>query len=158
MPALYAFIRRSQGCVNQASLIAKLNGDSVLRNVVSRCKALEHLELNQGFIGTTLVQVAPHAIGLKTLIVGHCGIIVDTISKLLGILCNLERAEFHAVIHEDNVPQWQGDLTKIRKLVMRSEKVSALQTKKGINLVSTSSPSKRRKLTNRLGSTVGKDP
>ena len=151
MATTYGCIERSQGTINRATLeVSRPLQDKILRYIVSRCKSLEHLDLTYGFIGATILQLAPYATGLKTLIVGlGCSISLDTISQLFVHLSNLERAEFHCTSFEGHVPPWRGEMSKLHSLLLRNDGRRGL--KPSIGIVSKPSPITLRESAKRLG-------
>lgn len=156
MATIHKCVKRSQGTVNRASLVvARPEHDKHLRYIVARCKSLERLDLAKGFVGATILHVAPYATGLKTLIVARdCTISLDTITQLLGHLSNLNRAEFHNTSFQGFFHHWEGDLSKIRSLVINHLNDAVYGNESwefGLNLVSTSSAISLRGSAKRLG-------
>ncbi|CAD6577406.1 MAG: hypothetical protein ASARMPREDX12_008336 [Alectoria sarmentosa] len=96
------------------------NAEKIPRYVATRCKALEDLRIPGGLIGSSILEAAPCASNLKTLIISRsCQVSCDTASQLLRHCPNLERAEFHSVSSAESRPaRWEVDMPKLRTLTL----------------------------------------
>lgn len=118
MGAVRAYVRRSQRTIKRATLhLSKCYHDEILKYIVSRCKVLQRIDVVSGFAGNTILRAAPLAIELKTLIL-DCYVTMDTMCQLLVDCSNLERAEFHKVHCTGRTASWQGNMTRIRSLLI----------------------------------------
>ena len=109
MTAIRACVRRSRGDLTHATL----NCDSricsgVIKYLVSRSKNLHYLEIVSGFTSSSLVEAGTLARNLSTLIVSQsCDITLDAVTRILGLVGKLERAEFHSILTSGRAAQWQ---------------------------------------------------
>lgn len=118
MAAVRAYVRRSQRTIKRATLhLSKCYHDEILKHIISRCKVLQRIDVVSGFAGNTILRAAPLAIELKTLIL-DCYVTMDTICQLLVDCSNLERAEFHKVHCTGRTASWQGNMLRIRSLLI----------------------------------------
>lgn len=117
--SIKACIRRSQRGITRATLngLMTLQG-GILKLITANCPNLEHLEICQGFVSASLLEAAPLAHSLNTLILSRqCEVTVETIMYLLGICRTISRAEFHTIsefVH--HAAQWPLDLKSLRQL------------------------------------------
>lgn len=119
--AVRAYVRRSQRTIKRATLhLSKLHHDHILKYIISRSKVLQRLEIVSGCAGRTILRAAPVAIELNTLILSDCDVTLATMCHLLAACSNLERAEFHKVHSFDNKISWQGNMSKIRSLLINA--------------------------------------
>lgn len=105
--------------VKRATLhLSTLHHDDILNHVIARCKFLQHLDIVSGSAGRTVLRAAPLAIELKTLILSNCDVTLESVCQLLDRCNNLERAEFHKVHCLSRTTNWQGNMSKIRSLLI----------------------------------------
>lgn len=123
-----AYVKRAQRTVKRATLhLSTLHHDDILNHVISRCKVLQHLDIVSGSAGRTVLRAAPFAIELKTLILSNCDVTLDSVCQLLVHCSNLERAEFHKVHCVSRTTNWQGNMSKIRSLLINVTPQQALE-------------------------------
>lgn len=116
-----AYIKRSRGRVKTAALSGiSPTQPIVLKCIANRCKALAHLQVHRGIIGTSLIVAAPALRSLHTLIVG-ADISLDCVSQLLGECSGLRKADFRSVTARSRV-QWSGDLSRLRSLTIGAKR------------------------------------
>lgn len=73
-----------------------------------------------GFTGSSMIEAAPLARNLTTLIVSlNCDITLDAVTRLLSLCEKLERAEFHSIYSSGAVAQWQIG-SKLRTLALKA--------------------------------------
>ena len=92
-----------------------------LQHVVTRCKNLEHLQIGGGYSNASLIKAISIARNLTCLLLpSRCETSLDCISQILGVCTNLARAEFHSVTSTPSIaPKWQGDMSRLRTLVVK---------------------------------------
>lgn len=102
--------------LDQSGIFAK----DIPRFITTRCKGLYELVIPGGLVGETILQAAPCANNLKTLIIGsQCQISRDAIVELLENCKALERADFHRILPVGKRPaMWCCDLSKLQSLTM----------------------------------------
>jgi len=121
LPAIRGCVRRSKGLITHATFnrVATANSD-ILKHVTSRAEGLRHLEIMNGFTGSSMIEAAPLARNLTTLIVSlNCDITLDAVTRLLSLCDKLERAEFHSIYSSGAVAQWQIG-SKLRTLALKA--------------------------------------
>ena len=119
--AVRKYIKRGNGTTTRVTLDKfGFNAEKIPRYVATRCKGLNDLRLSGGLIGASILEAAPSAYNLKTLIISKaCQISCDVVSQLLGHCPNLERAEFHSVNSaESRQARWEVELPKLRTLIL----------------------------------------
>lgn len=119
--AVRKYIKRSNGMTTRVTLDRfGSNAEKIPRYVATRCKGLEDLRIPGGLIGASILEAAPCASNLKTLIISKsCQVSCDTVSQLLCHCPNLERAEFHSVSSAESRPaSWEVDMPKLRTLTL----------------------------------------
>ena len=117
-----AYIKRSRGQVNAATLSGFSSSQLVtIRCIANRCKALAHLQICRGIIGSSLLESGPAFGCLKSLIVG-AEIGLDAVSQVLAICGSLRKAEFLHVTGEHHA-KWAGDLSQLQVLTIDANKV-----------------------------------
>ena len=121
MVAVRAYVRRSQGTIKSATLhLSKKHHDDILNYFTRHCKVLQRLDIISGSAGKTILSTVPSAIELKILILSDCDVTLETVCQLLFGCRNLERAEFHKVHCNNRTPKWQGNILKIRSLLINA--------------------------------------
>lgn len=122
LTAVRACVERSKGGITHATLHYAAT-TCALKHVLKCCRALHHLEVNQGFTSTSLREAASLAQNLSTLIVSkYCMVDLDVVTRMLSLCSKLERAEFHRIYVVGEPPQWQIS-GKIRRLTLTSPSV-----------------------------------
>ena len=119
--AVRKYIKRGNGTTTRVTLDRfGSNAEKIPRYVATRCKVLEDLRIPGGLIGSSILEAAPCALNLKTLIISRsCQVSCDTASQLLCHCPNLERAEFHSVSSAESRPaRWEVDMPKLRTLTL----------------------------------------
>ena len=117
-----AYIKRSRGQVNAATISGFSSSQPViLRCIANRCKALAHLQICHGIIGSSLLESGPAFGCLKSLVVG-AEIGLDAVSQVLAICGSLRKAEFLHVTGEHHA-KWAGDLSQLQVLTIDANKV-----------------------------------
>ena len=119
--AVRKYIKRSNGTTTRVTLDRfGSNAEKIPRYVATRCKRLQDLRIPGGLIGASILEAAPCASNLKTLIISKsCQVSCDTVSQLLCHCPNLERAEFHSVSSAGSRPAgWEVDMPKLRTLIL----------------------------------------
>jgi len=117
--AIRKYIKRGKGLPTRVILPKYANFKSNFpRFITARCKELYELVVPGGLIGDTILQAAPCATSLKSLIIGNgCQITGDTVEQLLELCKPLERAEFYNVsVAQVRPAQWNVDLPKLQTL------------------------------------------
>ena len=121
--SIKACLRRSKGEITRATLngIVSLQGGA-LKLITANCKDLRYLEIRQGFVSASLLEAAPLAHRLDTLILSNqCEVTIDTVVSLLNICRSLSRAEFHTISEVvRNVAQWPLELDSLKQLRLGS--------------------------------------
>jgi hypothetical protein len=80
-----------------------------------------------GFTGSSMIEAAPLARNLTTLIVSlNCDITLDAVTRLLSLCDKLERAEFHSIYSSGAVAQWQIG-SKLRTLAQSCPRLGICQ-------------------------------
>lgn len=117
LTAIRACVERSKGGLTHATLnCATATCSIALKHLFKRSRILHHLEVNQGFTSSSLVEAANLAQNLSTLIVSKgCMITLDAVTRILSLCNKLERAEFHWIYTSGIAPQWQIN-SKLRTL------------------------------------------
>lgn len=125
--AVQKYIKRSKGKVTRATLDRfGANTEKVPRYITSRCKGLQELKIPAGYVGSSILQAAPCASNLNTLIVSsQCHITAETAIEILFHCPNMENAEFWSVTSEDHRWQYQyfpkeSTMPRLRSLTLRS--------------------------------------
>lgn len=119
--AVRKYIKRGNGTTTRVTLDKfGSNAEKIPRYVATRCKGLNDLRLSGGLIGTSILEAAPSAYSLKTLIISKaCQVSCDVVSQLLAHCPNLERAEFHSINSGESRPaRWEVELPKLRTLIL----------------------------------------
>ena len=117
LTAVRACVERSKGGITHATLHLAAT-TCALKHVLKCCRALHHLEVNQGFTSTSLLEAASLAQNLSTLIVSNsCMVDLAVVTRMLSLCSKLERAEFHWIYIVGVPPQWQIS-SKIRTLTL----------------------------------------
>ena len=95
-------------------------GESGLKVITAQCQDLEYLEISEGLLGKSLIEVVPLAHRLRILVLsGRCQVTLDTATRLLRICQNLSRAEFYAVYRViGRAAEWPQELKNLRQLRM----------------------------------------
>ncbi|KAI9880788.1 MAG: hypothetical protein M1830_000224 [Pleopsidium flavum] len=121
LTTILACVRRSKGSITHATFNRVATTKSnILKHVTSRAKGLRHIEIMSGFAGSSMIEAAPLARNLTTLIVwSDCGVTLDTITRLLSLCDKLERAEFHSIYSSGAAAQWQIS-SKLRTLTLKA--------------------------------------
>lgn len=154
MATALAYARRAEWTTSHAKFhIKKTNDIEVMAGLLSRCKALECVEVmteNTFYEPTSklqdyLIRSADHLVCLKTLTLSYnCSVLVKTVSLLLGKCRSLERAEFHSVRCGNSIADWagliEGDMTNIRELTLKYGTQPRPKTGTLLNLVNTLLP------------------
>lgn len=128
--AVRKYIKRGNGTTTRVTLDRfGSNAEKIPRYVATRCRGLTDLRISGGLVGSSILQAAPSAYNLKTLIITKaCQISCDVVSQLLALCPNLERAEFHSVSSAERRPaRWEVELPKLRTLVLESPRVTRTQ-------------------------------
>ena len=125
--AVRKYIKRSKGKVTRATLDRfGANIEKVPRYITSRCKELQELKIPAGYVGSSILQAAPCASNLKTLIVSsQCQVTAETAIEILFHCPNMENAEFWSVTSEDHRWHYQhfpkeSIMPQLRSLTLRS--------------------------------------
>lgn len=121
--AVRKYIKRGKGTTSRVTLDRYgSNAEKIPRYVATRCKGLEDLRIPGGLIGASILEAAPCASNLKTLVISKsCQVSCDAVSQLLRHCPNLERAEFHSVSSAESRPaSWDIDLPKLRTLILNT--------------------------------------
>ena len=119
--AIRKYIKRGNGITTRVILDRfGSNAEKIPRYVATRCRGLNDLRISGGLIGASILEAAPCASNLKTLIISKsCEMSCDAVSQLLSHCSNLERAEFHSVNAAESRPaRWEVDMPKLRTLVL----------------------------------------
>ncbi|KAL8785164.1 MAG: hypothetical protein Q9213_003510 [Squamulea squamosa] len=119
--ALQRYVRFSQGRVTKVVMSRFTTQQPTnVQYMVSSCKGIEHLEVDSGYANTSLIKAGQIAKNLKCLVLSaSCPTSLDCVSQILGKCTTLVRAEFHRITHTGSfVPQWQGDMSRLRTLVL----------------------------------------
>ena len=117
-----AYIKRSRGQVNTATISGFSSSQPVmLRCIANRCKALAHLQICHGIIGSSLLESGPAFGCLKSLIVG-AEVGLDAVSQVLAMCGSLRKAEFLQVTGEHHA-KWTGDLSQLQVLTIGANKI-----------------------------------
>ncbi|KZF24302.1 RNI-like protein [Xylona heveae TC161] len=123
-------MRRSRGKV----LCAKLNrvavqDSDILTTLTTRCKELRHLEIVNGFSGSSILDAAPLAMNLESIVLSEAAeMSLDGANVLLQKCPNLQRAEFKNLISAGNRMAWPVKMENLRilRLESGSKKVSSV--------------------------------
>lgn len=119
--AVRKYIKRGNGTTTRVTLDKfGSNAEKIPRYVATRCRGLTDLRIPGGLVGASILQAAPSAYNLKTLIISKaCQISCDVVSQLLAVCPNLERAEFHSVGSAERRPAiWEVEMPKLRTLIL----------------------------------------
>lgn len=119
--AVRKYIKRGNGITSRVVLDRfGSTAERIPRYITTRCKLLNELRIPGGLIGASILEAAPCASNLKTLIINKaCQISCDAVSQLLSYCPNLERAEFQNVSSGGNRPaRWETDMPKLRTLTL----------------------------------------
>ncbi len=119
--AVRKYIKRGNGITTRVTLDRfGSNAEKIPRYVATRCRGLNDLRIPGGLIGASILEAAPCASSLKTLIISKaCQVSCDVASQLLGHCPNLERAEFQSVRPAESAPaRWEVDMPKLRTLIL----------------------------------------
>lgn len=123
--AVRKYIKRGNGTTTRVTLDGfGSNAEKIPRYVATRCRGLNDLRIPGGLIGASILEAAPCASSLKTLIISKaCQVSCDVASQLLGHCPNLERAEFQSVRPAESPPaRWEVDMPKLRTLILDTPK------------------------------------
>ena len=118
--AISTYIRNSRDTVSRALIGGKVSQQTkTIRHIITKCRALDQLDIVGGFSNLKLSNALSIAPSLKTLIISAGSeITIDTVSQVLGHCRNLDRAEFHRLTCSKIIPVWSGDMSKLRSLTM----------------------------------------
>ena len=128
--AVRKYIKRGNGTTTRVTLDRfGSNAEKIPRYVATRCRGLNDLRIPGGLIGASILEAAPCAYNLKTLIISKaCQISCDVVSQLLGHCPNLERAEFQSVSSAESRPaRWEVVMPKLRTLILDCPSVKKRQ-------------------------------
>ncbi|KAI9791747.1 MAG: hypothetical protein M1816_003557 [Peltula sp. TS41687] len=118
-----ACLRRSRGDITRATLngLVTLQG-GILKLITANCRELQSLEICQGLVSASLLEAAPLAHRLDTLILSkQCEVTIDTVMYLLKTCRDLSKAEFHTISEMGNsVAQWPTDMVSLKELRLGS--------------------------------------
>ena len=123
--AVRKYIKRANGSTNRITLDRfGSNSEKIPRYVATRCRSLNYLKISGGLIGASILEAAPCALNLKTLIISKaCQISCSVVSQLLQHCPNLERAEFQSIsIVKMETPKFEVDMPKLRTLTLDTPK------------------------------------
>lgn len=124
--AVRKYIKCANGTTSRVSLDRfGSNSEKIPRYVAARCARLTDLRIPGGLIGASILEAAPCALNLRTLIISKaCQISCDMVSQLLGHFPNLERAKFQSVDSSGNRPaSWEVDMPNLHTLVLDTPKI-----------------------------------
>ena len=119
--AVRKYIKRGKGTTTRVILDRfGSNAEKIPRYVATRCRGLKDLRIPGGLIGASVLEAAPCASSLKTLIISKsCQMTCDVVSQLLSHCPNLERAEFQSVRPAGGrTAIWEIDMPKLRTLTL----------------------------------------
>ena len=125
--AVRKYIKRGNGTTTRVTLDRfGAYAEKVPRYVTTRCRGLKDLRISGGLIGASILEAAPCASSLETLIISKaCQISCDGVSQLLSHCPNLERAEFQSVSAAENrTTRWEADMSKLRTLTLDAPKAA----------------------------------
>lgn len=92
--------------------------------IVGRCPKLESLDLISGLSNASLVGAISMASKLTHIKLWRDrGISLDAVTEILGKCTHLTSAEFHGVETSGTPAQWRGDLSRLRRLVLKHTSV-----------------------------------
>lgn len=122
--AVRKYIKRGNGTTTRVILDRfGSNAEKIPRYVATRCRGLNDLRIPGGLIGATILEAAPCASNLKTLIISKaCQISCDAVGQLLSQCPSLERAEFESVTAQNRTLIWEVDMPKLRALTLDTSK------------------------------------
>ena len=128
--AVRKYIKRGNGTTTRVTLDRfGSNAEKIPRYVATRCRGLNDLRIPGGLIGASILEAAPCASNLRTLIISKaCLISCDVVSQLLSHCPNLERAEFQSVSSGGSrLARWEVDMPKLRTLTLDAPKAVGRQ-------------------------------
>ncbi len=118
LQAVRKYLKLAKGTVTQTTFNSfGASPERVPRYITTRCKHLEKMVLPAGLLTASILDSAPCAPKLKTLILlSQCHTTIDAVNQLLQHCHGLERAEFHSVastsgssvLHMNNLPNLQS--------------------------------------------------
>ena len=123
--AVRKYIKRGNGTTTRVTLDRFGSNAEIPRYVATRCRGLSDLRVPGGLIGASMLEAAPCATNLKTLIISKsCEMSCDAVSQLLSHCPNLERAEFQSVSAALSRPaRWEVDMPNLRTLTLDTPNV-----------------------------------
>lgn len=124
--AVRKYIKRGHGTTTRVTLDRfGSNAERIPRYVATRCRKLNDLIIPGGLIGASILEAAPCASSLRTLIISKaCQVSCDVVSQLLSHCPNLERAEFQSVSSASSrIARWEVDMPKLRTLTLDTPKI-----------------------------------
>ena len=123
--AVKNYVKRGNGTTTRVTLDKfGCHKEKIPRYVATRCRGLIELSIPGGVIGASILEAAPCASSLKTLIISKaCEISCDVVSQLLNSCPNLERADFHSVNSAGRFSvRWDTDMRNLRTLTLDTPK------------------------------------
>ena len=124
--AVRKYIKRGNGTTSRVTLDKfGSNAEKIPRYVATRCGRLNDLRIPGGLVGASILEAAPCALNLRTLIISKaCQISCDVVSQLLKHCPNLERAEFQSVGSSVSRPaSWEVDMPNLHTLILDTPKM-----------------------------------
>lgn len=121
LQAVRKYIKLAKGTVTRTTLHGHGNNlENVPRYIATRCKNLQEIIVPAGLLTASLLEAAPCATNLKTLILSsRCHTTIDTVNQLLGHCPLLERAEFNSVMSSAGLSfMCAMNLQKLRSLIL----------------------------------------
>ncbi|KAF2006757.1 hypothetical protein P154DRAFT_615452 [Amniculicola lignicola CBS 123094] len=115
-------VRRSDYSIHRA-IIHRFNHADVIRNLVTACKGLTHLEIVSGDFGfDSLVEIAQCALNLKKFVLHH-EVTMETASQILRRRPGLEHAEFRRL--RGNVPtNFHGPFPSLQTFIAAGDRTA----------------------------------
>ncbi|KAI9806394.1 MAG: hypothetical protein M1833_003581 [Piccolia ochrophora] len=83
------------------------------------CKDLQYLEIGQALVGESVLEAAPFAKNLTTLLItGEESVTLDTVQRVLSICNRLSRVEFRSIVTSNIVACWPTEMPELKQFYM----------------------------------------